>query len=154
MNILDCFCCCYRLFYPLRRNQTRKQIYDTKLQGYIQVSRADTVVLRTGNSPIKTYIQIAGIKTPQINIQNDNERAAAIYVLKRLNYQFSGKLAVVENFVNGKGDVICGDITLKKWLIMNRLAVPDNEPVPDNWLHYIEQRTKAKNQGSAFSTQP
>ena len=138
MMLLNCLCFFYRLFYP----SSRKQNYDTtKLQGYIQISRADTVVLLTGNSAIKTYIQIAGIKTPQINIHNDNERAAAIYVLKRLKYQFSGKLVVVENFVDGKGDVICGHITLKKWLLMNRFAVLGNESVPDNWLHYIEQRT-------------
>jgi hypothetical protein len=137
MMLLNCLCFLYSLFYP----SSRKQNYDTKLQGYIQISRSDTVVLRTGNSAIKTYIQIAGVKTPQINIHNDNERAAAIYVLKRLKYQFSGKIVVVENFVDGKGDVICGHITLKKWLLMNRLAVPDDEPAPDNWLNYIEQKT-------------
>jgi hypothetical protein len=138
MNI---FQCCFALYKIYREptffvNRISTDVADkTPYKGYIlHISRPDTIVMRTKNSMIKKYVKIDGIHTPKINLNDNNERAAAIYAMKQMKYKFIEKYAVVDDT---NGDVICGNENIKTWMLMNRIAVANNEPVPHNWIDYI-----------------
>jgi hypothetical protein len=130
MNILQCCFSLYRVIHPQPPPK-----YEVNC-GYIShISRSDTIVMRHGNSMIKKYITIDGVHTPKVNLNDREERAAAIYAIKRLKYMFINRYAVIDDKT---GDVFCGNVNVKTWMLANRIAVANNEVVPRNWTEYIQ----------------
>ena len=132
MNILQCAKTLYDWVYPPKTIRPEQNI----LRGNILKIHDPNTITILSIAPIyaKTCVNIGGIITPNIHSFDADERDAAKYVVKQMKYRYWEKYAILDK----NADVRCGDESIWKWMVANRLAVRENTPVPKNWKEYRE----------------
>jgi len=92
-------------------------------------------------------VRLTGIDTPEMRSKNENEKWAAKFVQKKLEYLLLDKFVSLKDVQLDKygrllANVFLDEVNINEWLLDNNYAVPyegGTKKPPENWKEFVSQ---------------